>query len=113
MQNFGTLRQPLLGTGARRKFPLTPIRVLAPGSLHPRPSPWPPIDMSENFLVHVSAGRNLLACTTWFHQSQFYQPICTNLICTKPHFYHPPKMVAHTWEGSRGRSLMIYTPDPW
>ena len=40
--------------------------------------------------------RDLLACTTWFHQSQVYQPICTNLtctklICTKPHFYHPPK----------------------
>ena len=58
MQNTTTTPS---GYGARRKFPLTPIRVLAPGSLHPRPSAWPPIDMSEKFLVHVSAGRNLLA----------------------------------------------------
>ena len=41
-------------------------------------------------------GRDLLACTTWFHQSQVYQPICTKLIyteliCTKPHLYHAPK----------------------
>ena len=65
-------------------------------------------------------GGDLLACTTWFHQSQVYQPICTNLtctklICTKPHFYHPPKMVARTRESSpsratrsQGRSLMIF-----
>ena len=67
----------------------------------------------------VQAGWDLLACTTCFHQSQVYQPICTNLICTelictKPHFYHPPKMVARTRESSpsratrsQGRSLMI------
>jgi hypothetical protein len=63
--------------------------------------------------------RDLLACTTWFHQSQVYQPIYTKLsytelIFTKPHFYHPPNMVAHTRESSpsrptraQGRPLMI------
>ena len=29
--------------------------VLAPGSAHARPSAQPPINVSENFLVHVSA----------------------------------------------------------
>ena len=29
--------------------------------------------------------RDLLARKTWFHQSQIYQPICTNLIFTKGH----------------------------
>ena len=64
--------------------------------------------------------RDLLACTTWFHQSQVYQPIYTKLIyteliCTKPHFYHPPNMVARTRESSpsratraQGRPLMIF-----
>ena len=27
---------------------------------------------------------NACTCTTWFHQSQVYQPTCTNLICTNP-----------------------------
>ena len=32
-----------------------PMRVLAPGSAHAGPYTRPPIDMSGNFLVHVSA----------------------------------------------------------
>ena len=42
-------------TGGLRKFPLTPMGVLAPGSAHARPSAQPPIDMSGNFPAHVSA----------------------------------------------------------
>jgi hypothetical protein len=37
------------------RIPLTPMGVLAPGSAHARPSAQPPIDMSGNFPVHVSA----------------------------------------------------------
>ena len=37
------------------KFPLTPMGVLAPGSTHARPSAQPPIDVSRNFPVPVSA----------------------------------------------------------
>ena len=54
--------------------------------------------------------RNLLACTTWFHQSQVYQLSCTKLIyakliCTKPHLYHPPKMVSSTRVSLRSRAI--------
>jgi len=84
-------------------------------------------DSEENVRRRISAdvdgwlsGQDLLACTTWFHQSQVYQPIYTKLIyteliCTKPHFYHPPNMVARTRESSpsratraQGRPLMIF-----
>ena len=37
------------------KFPLTPMGVLAPVSAHAGPSAQPPIDVSGNFPVHVSA----------------------------------------------------------
>ena len=37
------------------KILLTPIGVLAPGSVHARSSAQPPIDMSRNFSPHVSA----------------------------------------------------------
>ena len=62
-------------------------------------------------------GRDLLACTTWFHQSQVYQPICTKLIyteliCTKPHFYHPPKMVARTRESLPSRATQAQGRHP-
>ena len=39
----------------RKRIPLTPMGVLAPGSAHARPSAQPPIDMSGNFPAHVSA----------------------------------------------------------
>ena len=39
----------------KRKFPLAPMGVLAPGSAHARPSALPPIDTSGNFPAHVSA----------------------------------------------------------
>ena len=35
-------------------FPLVPMGVLAPRSAHARPSAQPPIDMSGNFLAHMS-----------------------------------------------------------
>jgi hypothetical protein len=38
-----------------REIPLTPMGVLDPGSAHARPSTRPPIDMSEDFPVHMSA----------------------------------------------------------
>ena len=34
--------------------------ILAPGSAHARPSTWPPIDTSRNFLAHMSGGGNCL-----------------------------------------------------
>ena len=37
------------------EFPLTPMRVLAPRSMHARLSAWAPMDMSGKFLVHMSA----------------------------------------------------------
>ena len=37
------------------KFPLAPMGVLAPVSVHARPSAQPPIDTSEKFPAHVSA----------------------------------------------------------
>jgi hypothetical protein len=39
----------------KKKFPLMPMGVLAPGSVHARPSAQPPIDMSGNFPARVSA----------------------------------------------------------
>jgi hypothetical protein len=39
------------------EFPLTPMRVLAPGSAHVTPSAQPPIDVSGNFSgSHVWSG---------------------------------------------------------
>ena len=38
-----------------KKFPLTPMGVLAPGSAHARPSAQPPIDVSGNFPARMSA----------------------------------------------------------
>ena len=38
-----------------KKIPLMPMGVLAPGSAHARPSAQPPIDVSGNFPVHMSA----------------------------------------------------------
>ena len=55
MQRFEFLQQPLLGELAmsperererKRKFPLAPMGVLAPGSAHARPSAQPHIDTS-------------------------------------------------------------------
>ena len=39
----------------KKKIPLTPMGVLAPGSAHARPSAQPPIDVSGNFPPRVSA----------------------------------------------------------
>ena len=41
--------------GRGPQFPLMPMGVLAPWSVHARPSAQPPIDMSGNFPAHVSA----------------------------------------------------------
>ena len=65
--------------------------------------------VADRFYCRSVHWRYLNARTTWFHQSQIYQPTCTNLICTelictKPHFYHPPKMVARTRESSPSRA---------
>ena len=37
------------------KYPLMPMGVLAPGSVHARPSAQPPIDVSGNFPTPMSA----------------------------------------------------------
>ena len=64
MQNFRTLAALFLvekqgprkeRERERKKFPLTPMGVLAPGSAHARPSAQPPIDVSGNFPAPVSA----------------------------------------------------------
>ena len=38
----------LLLSQVREQFPLTPMGVLAPRSVHARPSVWPPINMRRN-----------------------------------------------------------------
>ena len=43
-------------TTTREKFTLAPMGVLAPRSVHARPSAQPPIDASGNFLARMSAG---------------------------------------------------------
>jgi hypothetical protein len=45
-----------LQTCARKKLPLAPMGVLAPGSAHARPSAQPPFDTGGNFPPHVSVG---------------------------------------------------------
>ena len=50
-----TDRLHLLLSTIFRKFPLTPMGVLAPMSAHPRPSAQPSIDMSRKFPAPVSA----------------------------------------------------------
>ena len=47
--------QEINNNNKKRKFPLAPMGVLAPGSAQARPSAWPPIDTSGNFPAHVSA----------------------------------------------------------
>ena len=52
---------PLTPTPLRKKIKYIPIKsltsmgVLAPGSVHARPSAQPPIDTSGNFPAHLSA----------------------------------------------------------
>ena len=41
------------------EFPLASMGVLAPGSVHARPSAQPPIDTSGNFSAHMSGGGKL------------------------------------------------------
>ena len=44
----------------KKKIPLAPMGVLAPGSAHARPSAQPPIDTSGNFSAHMSGGEEIV-----------------------------------------------------
>ena len=86
----------------KKKFPLTPMGVLAPVSAHARPSPQTPIDVSGNFPAPMSAEwpSNISPCPS----KMFQTPTITPCRFSPKLGFCPPKLGLFGAVGGQGGS---------